>query len=665
MLNIRVTDLKQMIEFILTRARTGIDKEKKQIIIGGKKRADKCSFKATDKEYYNSLLKYTFIVDGISFVDKDGKNCENFNRTTAVDNAISYLKSNGIKIEAAFHCKSERKLLAKFVCHVLEDIMGVMFLSSDEFNEIKYNNDMKAVKEQYRRKIISKGIISLIYSNANWSDVELYKSDEEAYNCLLIDNGSDWREFYGITYVKTGLDLWLASDTDVFFKRCIKTNDAHFINLKDKQVYMGEETHCFLDFFNLNNDYYVPNKFIYCSESGSANLEQAQQYLLKTFCYDKKHQYMNTINAITYIIDRLLHQNYNEFYSDEYNISKTSFETGLEQLTYYFEDHIIDCSKKDIQIIYKYLISKWIGMFSQSLELFSFDKMYSLYPQDKNEDDDYKKCIETNRLKVKNYKSLDILDSADEPYKRFCERNKEVIDNFENRIEMEEYGLEKCHDSVQSENYYLNTEYNPFEKLKKSIKGFQKRFKWTVPYYVRETIVAGDYVRYQYKKCLGFGHVGDTKPIIIEQNERFTVEGPTSIKLGFDYNIAEIKDILKSEYIQDIPKQDQVKTTNNQDPGTKEVANLVFKNGYKYRIDIEASGSSTAPFSVFIIRRTVNNGFEIVFEKNDIKLSADFKSYSYEFTYQGENEALCYFSFGYGNQIGGYTIRRLHMSEIE
>lgn len=665
MINILVKDLKKLIKSIYNATSTDIDKRKKQIIIGGKKRADKCSFKEIDKEFYNSLLKYTLVVDGISFVDKDGKNCEKFNRTTAVDNAISYLKTIGIKIEATFHCESERKLLAKFVCHVLEDIMGVMFSSSEEFNEKKYNKDMKAVKEKYRRKIISKGIISLIYSNANWSDVELYKSDEEADNCLLIDNDSDWRAFYGITYLDTGMRLWLASDTDVFSKRGIKTNDAHLINLKDKQVHMREETHCFLDFFNLDNDYYVPNKFVYCTESGSANLEQAQQYLLKTFCYDKKHQYMNTINAITYIIDRLLHQNYNDFYSDEYNISKTSFETGLEQLTYYFEDHRIDYSKKDIQIIYKYLISKWIGMFSQSLELFSFDSMYSLYPQDMKEDDDYKKCIETNRLKIKNYKSLDILDSADEPYKRFCERNKEVIDNFKNRIEMEEYGLEKCHGSVQSENNYINTEYNSFKELKESIKDFQKRFEWTVPYFVYETIVEGDRVPYQYKRCLGYGRVGDTKPIYIEQDERYTVEGPTSIKLRFDRNIAYIKYILKPEYVQDIPKQEQVKTTNNQDPGTKEVADLVFKNGYKYCIDIEASGTSTAPFSVFIIRRTVNNGFEIVFEKNDIKLSADFTVYSYEFTYNGENGDLCYFSFGYGNIIGGYTIRQLHVSEIE
>ena len=524
---------------------------------------------------------------------------------------------------------------------------------------------MKAVKEKYRRKIISKGIISLIYSNANWSDVELYKSDEEADNCLLIDNDSDWRAFYGITYLDTGMRLWLASDTDVFSKRGIKTNDAHLINLKDKQVHMREETHCFLDFFNLNNDYYVPNKFVYCTESGSANLEEAKQYLLDTFCSDKKSQYMNKINAITDIIDTLLHQNYSRFFSDEYNFSNTTFETGLEQLTYYFEDHRIDYSKKDIQIIYKYLISEWIGMFFQSLELFSFDSMYSLYPQDKKEDDDYKECIETNRLKVKNYKSLDILDSAYEPYKRFCERNKEVIDNFENRIEMEEYGLEKCHGSVQSENNYINTEYNSFKELKESIKDFQKRFEWTVPYYVRITKVEGEHKQEYPIGFLGYGHVGDTKPIYIEQDERYTVVGPTSIKLGFERNIAEIKYILKPEYIQDNPKQDQVKTTNNQDPGTKEVANLVFKNGYKYRIDIEASGSSTAPFSVFVIRRTVNNGFEIVFEKNDIKLSADFTVYSYEFTYNGKNGDLCYFSFGYGNIIGGYTISHLHVSEKE
>lgn len=56
----RKKDFMEIINSIFPKNSTEIDEKKKQIIIGGNKRPDKCSFLETDEKYYINLLKHTF-----------------------------------------------------------------------------------------------------------------------------------------------------------------------------------------------------------------------------------------------------------------------------------------------------------------------------------------------------------------------------------------------------------------------------------------------------------------------------------------------------------------------------------------------------------------------------------------------------------------------------
>lgn len=108
MSDIRNTHLEKIIATIFPMKRTMLDLKKKKVIIGDGKYANKCSFRETDKEYYVNLLKYTFIIDGTEFVDKNLKCYRNYNRLIAVDNALKYLKENDIVIKCNLYCDSER-----------------------------------------------------------------------------------------------------------------------------------------------------------------------------------------------------------------------------------------------------------------------------------------------------------------------------------------------------------------------------------------------------------------------------------------------------------------------------------------------------------------------------------------------------------------------------
>lgn len=156
------------------------------------------------------------------------------------------------------------------------------------------------------------------------------------------------------------------------------------------------------------------------------------------------------------------------------------------------------------------------------------------------------------------------------------------------------------------------------------------------------------------------GHVGDRIPIEFPCDDKYIVEGPDFITLRFNYNIAEIKYKLKAEYISEQTNKTLLQNTmENVDGG------LILKKNHKYNIEFEAYGTSNAPFSFIIIRRNMNQSIDTVFDKNDITLSADYKKYSFQFTYNGETGDSCYLAFGYGNTMYEYGVQNIKLSEIE
>ena len=692
----RNNDLESIIAHIFPMKCNTVYAEKKQVIIGAGKYANKCSFRETDKEYYINLFKYTFAIDGTEFIaNGHNSNCR-FNRQTAVDNAIKYLNKIGIIINCTLYCDSEKTLLARYIFQIFEKILSVMFSFGKNFDEEKYTKLFNETAKYYYREIVTKGIISLIYTNAGWSDVELNKKNEDSNDCLLIDNGADWRKYYGICHVDTGLKLQINSNMDTFFHSGITYQCDKFFYLQNKPVSIREDAFCYLDFFHLDHEYYVPNHFCYCTdlkskigeneyetdktieydnvkeddelyslakeyvysntERGYAEFNQAMMYLRKVYCSDRKKQYMSNFSIITNIISILLRINYREFYSDDFSFSKTAFEIGFKQLIYYFEDHRLNYTKREASIIYRYLLTQWIDTLCNHLELFNFEELFDLYcDKDKGKDREYADCIEKNRTKINCFKSLEVLSVADAHFNSFCVRNRTLIDEFNSEIV---YDVYKSFEKMIA--MYQHKEYSPFKKLKESIRDFQKKLDWNVPYYLRITVVDGKTERSYAEQLQGYGHVGDKKTIKLIQDEKYTIEGSDSIKLGFNKNIAEIKYILKAEYV-----SEQMDKTITHDKIDNVDTRVILKKNCKYRIEFEAYGTSNLPFSFIIIRRTKNKTFETVFDKDDIELSSEYKTYSFEFTYNGENEEPCYFAFGYGNIADTYCIRYLNVSEIE
>lgn len=685
----RNNDLLNIIKMIFNKKCCSLDTKKNIVIIGEGKYANKCSFLETDKEYYLNLIKYTFKVDGIEFVYKNNSKGTKFNRFTAINNAIKYLnEKHSIIINCNLYCESEQKLLGRYISQILEEILCIMFLFGKNYNEYKYNQSLKNIVSRYQKEITTIDIVQLIYTTANWSDVESFRSSKICNDCILVDNGTDWRNYYGICHVNTGLKLQIKYDEDPYFHSGIAHQCDKTYNLQNKPVALRCDTFCYLDFFHLDYDYYIPNKFCYytnieskiikeklesegsmvrnlpCSfaneyvtnelELGSVEFEQAIRYIQQTYCSDRKPQYMNTFSIITEIMSILLRTNYRDFYSDKFNISKTAFNVGLNQLKYFFEDNKIQYSITDINTIYKYLITVWLDRYRYYLEIYNFEEMFNLY-SDKIENKKYKECIDANRKKINQYKELNVLVNAHDSYKEFYKRNIELINDFESIV-----SIEKNESIEQIAALKFKREYNPFMMLKESIKTFQQKTSWKVPYYVRKTIIEGE-EKHEYADTLqGYGHVGCKMHIEIPQDEKFTIDGPDYITLGFNDNVAEITYKLKSEYISENPDKtlhhNTVKNTNT---------SVILKNNHKYHIEFEACGTNKAPFSFIIIKRNTNKSFDVVFENNDMVLNSTFSKFSFEFTYNGENEDLCYPVFGYGNMIDGYKIQNIKLSEIE
>ncbi len=683
MSDIRNNDLCKIIEDIFPKKCNKVDKAKKQVIIGKGKYATKCTFREVDKEYYTTLFKYTFLIEGAEFVDKKCKSYEKFDRNMAVDNAVKYLKSFGINVNCTLYCNSEKVLFARYVFQVINDILSIMFSFGKEFKENKYNEKKKDVKERYNKEIISKGIIALIYQNARWSDVESYKVNAECSDCLLIDSGLDWQNGFDIPYLQTGIKLKMKSNINngFSFHSEMTFNCDKIDNLQNKAILIREDNFYYLDFFHFENDHYIPNHFCYCAdlknvsaeneleeeskemitgahhklsapELGSEEFYQAIMYMNKTYCTNNQKQlYINAFSNIAKIISTLLRINYREFYSDDYNISKTVFVTGFEQLSYFLKDHKIDYSKKDVCVIYRYLITLWLDVFLHNLEIFNFEKMFDVYF---HKDSEYTKIVDENRRKITDFKSLDILDTADYHFENFCVRNRKVIDSFKKQITYYTYeSIEQIIAKLQDSNYKV------FDMLRVTIKSLQEKLGFKVNYYERITVVDGKTIHHFDVKYLGYGQVGEKKAIKKENLEEYTVEGPDFITLSFNDNIAEIKYILKPEYI-----KEQLDDTIVQNSIEKAGTVFIMKKDHKYRIDFEAYGNSIAPFSFIISRRRKDNSFQIVFNRNDIELSSECKMYSFEFTYNGEEQKMGYLAFGYGNMDDDYMIKNIEITDL-
>lgn len=685
----RNEDLKRIIEAVYPQMINAVDAKNNRVIIGGKgQRVDQCSFKEVSQVFYTNLLKYTFSISGTVFVDKNGKEYKGFNRQTAVDNALKYLNSFGINIECTLYCESERALFAQFINQIFNGILSVMFSFGDKFNKEAYEKKLISLKTRYNRKIITEGIISLIYSNAKWSNVERYKENKECVDCLLIDTGSDWREYFEIQHINSCIKLKIKSDTEQLCNSLPSFQRDKEYAIKDKRVSKKNEPFLNLDFLHLDYEFFIPNKFCYytCFDNSQAmakgdndntvtsnlqipltteNMIHTPEYggyefykaidiLKNTYGNNKQRQYMNSLIIISKVISALLRTKYKEFYKEKAIKSNSFFISGYKQLRYFFEDNGIGYTEEESSIIYKYLLTLWLDRFRRSLDFYKFEEMFDLYST-KEEDKVYRECIEKYKKEITKYSALDVLDNADEAYQEFYSNNKELIESFEKKVTV------VYNDSLDSFTYRnLGDKHTQFKSLKESIKAFQKKLNWEVPYYIEKAYYK-EGIKYTFLKLFqGYGHVGDKITITYEADDMYNINAPDSIALSFKENIARIEYRLKNE-----PNTEQTVQANSQDTIVKDSTVIKFEKGRKYCLKFEASGKADTPFSCIIIRRRNDNSFDAVIEKSDLKLMPSMNQYSFEFVYNGEADDPCYLAWGYGNSVYGYSIRNVKISEIE
>ena len=679
-MDIRNTDLGKMIEAIFPKKANSFDEKENHVIIGEGKYANKCSFRETDKEYYNKLIEYTFVMKDVKFVDKNRKCCKDYSRNTAIENAIKYLKECEIDIDSHFCSEKEKYFLSSYICSILKEFLQLMFSFENKLNERKYIKKRTEISTDYQKEIIIKGLSNVIYSGRKWSEVESYK-EEDSNICLLINNDYEFMKIYDIRCVDTTIAI--RKNTEQPFDDNVKPIEIEYISgLNNKPIQYAQSRICHLTIFNCPCDYYVPirfcyqgkldendnlntdditnfaNKYIDQTPSGISKLQsRAIHYLKDNYCTDIESQYMNKLSNISEIISCLLRINYNEFYSEKFNLSKSSFGVGFEQLKHYIKENELNYSQEEVEIIYKYLISQWMSSFGQCLELFDFSAMYNIYERSSNE---YKQSIEKNMKKINKFESLNILDGANDKYKQFYKSKKAIIESFERNVSVEG-AQEKLYAQLNNTEYYdeAKIKSGKFYELKEMIRSFQNKLNWKVPYYIRRTKIEGKKKRYLGDDFIEYKQVNEYVDIPHDQDEKYTIEGPDKIKLSFNYydNIAEIKYIMKEEYL---PEADDNKSD-------KEIKNdnavLKFEKDHKYRIEFEIYGQRNAVLSCVLIRNS-DNGIEIIFN-NDMNVKPEFTKYSYEFTYKGETGDNCYLNFGFNNEICGFLIRNVKLLDIE
>ncbi len=556
-MDIRNGHLGDMIASIFPSKAVGVDIDKRLVIIGKGKYANKCSFLKTDEADYSALIRLTFTEAKTEFVDSNGKEYKGYCRQVAVDHAVEYLMKKGIDLNYTFYSDTEKALFSKLIGHLLERHIHLMCSFGKNFDEDEYNSELKKMRVRHRKEIITKGIIRMIYSSARYSAVEQYKEGTGDY-CLLIDNGDDWHIHYNVRYIDTTIKLHLVSEQGTDSRRLENVELVRASMIKNRPVSLVSAQDCRLDFWNLNTDFYVPRIFcFYTSLAGMITAEDeshgicksdmaekigteygnseseikemsyrnAYKYLLEKYCSDVKLQYMKKLKAISSIVDSFLKCNYNRFFSD----TKTEgLGKGLDQFRLFMEENGIGFSKEDTIVIYKYLLTLWLDKLCSSLELYDFEEMFKLYSESK----EYKDSIDDSRKCILKHTTLKILDDAHTSYISFYQKHRELLSEFEKKIRVE---ADISVGRMVAEQ--AGDVYSPFKNLKAAIEDFQHRLEWNVPYYVQYTIIEGDKRNEMAKKYIGYGHVGDKVAINIRRDEKYEVISDEPFILKWNDNV--------------------------------------------------------------------------------------------------------------------------------
>lgn len=474
----RITYLRELVKGVFGKVANKskkISSNKAIVVIGvGKeKELNKCSFTEKYHVEYDNLFKFTFTYKKCNFEYAGSQKKDHiFNRDTAVKNAVALFKKKGVDINYIFNSQVEQYLFSRLIYKYIKQLLCVLFEEYD-CNLEERDEQVKKKYDEVIAKIINmvsnNDIIDLIYTDAKINELEQvidseYNRDE--CNIALINKNYSFLGYYTreikkstevVCFIK-GHDRVPCSDIDIYSEGIpfpIKSNSrlpkvSEKRNVSVKIWYKSDWM------------YFCPSYFCFITKkSGSDDMDNlvkekildAGIELNKRYCCDKKVQYLQWMNTLHFILDKIYFKNYNTYFMES-NYKEIKAEKGYLELETFFKNNFID--KIDPVIIYIYLCSVAIHNLCDVLDNFNF---YTL-PEyiDKNDKEFKNHCSYIKD--VCNFKSI---DTAIEKYRIFYNDNKKCIEDFLNKVVVTE-GVYWKEDSF--------SEYNPYSFLKNSLEEY-------------------------------------------------------------------------------------------------------------------------------------------------------------------------------------------------
>ena len=486
--DIRQTCLRELVNDIFSVLSVSIEKSdiNTEIVLGRKKDFTDCSFKVTYRVRYEDLFNLTFTHKQCKFkyVGKQKKGYT-FNRDIAVNNAVAFFKKKGVDIDYIFHSQAEQYLFSKLLYKYISMLIGVLFEDFDCLGSARNNLVKKRYDEVFRKirkEVKSNDIIDLIYNVANISDIE-----------QVIDE----------RYDRTECNIAYLVDTFSYQSSNLRINDAVICNVKDYDISsvsnivmnkagmryqmfpfkkiiplsIGKDTHTvsLRIWQNIDREKFFPRYFWYVTKNTEdvSNMEDyslsfdhrineikrkiygaAIRALNNNNLYDKKMMYIQWMNSLKAVLERVYTENYDSYFSiDKAQKSKKDRYNNLKS---FLKDNTID--ELDLKIIYIYLVSVAIDNLCEKLNIFNHEEMKKYISKD---DKAYKQHCKY----LKEICDSKNLETAINKYTAFYNDNKSVIYAFAQKVEISK---------ISGDETLLSTKYNPYLFLKNSLQRYYK-----------------------------------------------------------------------------------------------------------------------------------------------------------------------------------------------
>ncbi|PWJ12263.1 hypothetical protein [Ruminococcus flavefaciens] len=486
--DIRQTCLRELVNDIFGVLSVSIEKSdiNTEIVLGRKKDFTDCSFKVTYRVRYEDLFNLTFTHKQCKFkyVGKQKKGYT-FNRDIAVNNAVAFFKKKGVDIDYIFHSQAEQYLFSKLLYKYISMLIGVLFEDFDCLGSARNNLFKKKYDEVFRKirkEVKSNDIIDLIYNVANISDIEQVIDERyditECKIAYLIDTSNFQDGFSGLKNEvicnMKDYDSAIASNI-VMNKAGMKYQIFPF--KKNSRFSVEKDTHILSlrIWENICREIYCPRYFWYITKNtGYDSNSEEETYLYdyrfnrskaeilgaairaleKKYFYDKRARYLQWMNSLNAVLERVYTENYDLYFSiDKAQKSKKDRYNNLKS---FLKDNTID--GLDPKIIYIYLVSVAIDNLCEKLNFFNHEEMKKYISKD---DKAYKQHCKY----LKEICDSKNLETAINKYTAFYNDNKSVIYAFAQKVEISKIS---CDETL------LSTEYNPYLFLKNSLQRYYK-----------------------------------------------------------------------------------------------------------------------------------------------------------------------------------------------